>query len=87
MDTEDEQCGRMEEIYQQLHPAYCQFPPHTQDVCDIEIEGSSEVDNKDNSISIENDISHPTLPGLSVSRLHRAASLLGMLIKLQSRRL
>ncbi|KAG1348132.1 CSC1-like protein RXW8 [Cocos nucifera] len=86
MDSEDEQNGRMEEIYQQLHPAYCQFPPHTQDVCDVEVEGSSEAD-RDSSRGVENDFSHPTLPGLPVSRLRRAVSLLSVLINLQNGRL
>nr|XP_010943525.1 CSC1-like protein RXW8 isoform X2 [Elaeis guineensis] len=87
MDTEDEQSRRMEEIHRQLHPAYCQFPPHTQDVCDVEVEGSSEVDSKDSSRGMENDFSHPTLPGLPVSRLRRAVSLLSVLINLQNGRL
>lgn len=33
MDLRDEQYGRMEEIHQQLHFAYCQFPFSSHDLC------------------------------------------------------
>lgn len=33
MDLRDEQSGRMEEIHQQLHFAYCQFPFSSHDLC------------------------------------------------------
>lgn len=33
MDRQDEQCGRMEEILQQLHCAYCQFTLTSHDLC------------------------------------------------------
>lgn len=35
MDQQDEQGGRMEEIYQQLKSAYCQFRLISLDLCNI----------------------------------------------------
>ena len=33
MDRDDEQSGRMDQIYQQLHSAYCQFPITGHEFC------------------------------------------------------
>lgn len=33
MDQRDEHCGRLEEIYEQLHSAYCQFTSSGQSEC------------------------------------------------------
>lgn len=49
MDRKDEQCGRMEEIYQQLHSAYCQLKLISPELCRSEClnrqgEGDSSLD-------------------------------------------
>lgn len=33
MDRHDEQSGQMQEIYQHLHSAYCQFPFNSHELC------------------------------------------------------
>lgn len=57
MDQEDEQCGRMEEIHQQLHTAYQQLPPDEIDFCSGECSGSHELHENEGSriIQLDND--------------------------------
>ncbi|XP_039140092.1 CSC1-like protein RXW8 [Dioscorea cayenensis subsp. rotundata] len=55
MDQEDEQCGRMEEIHQQLHTAYQQLPPDEIDFCSGECSGSHELHENEGSRTIQLD--------------------------------
>ncbi|XP_020092492.1 CSC1-like protein RXW8 isoform X1 [Ananas comosus] len=92
-DREDEQSGRMEEIHQQLHSAYCQFSPHTGDRCHPETEGegeeegqcSTEVNDRNRSQDMKDGLSHPTLSGLPVAKLQRAVKSLSLIIALQNK--
>ncbi|OAY78861.1 CSC1-like protein RXW8 [Ananas comosus] len=92
-DREDEQSGKMEEIHQQLHSAYCQFSPHTGDMCHPETEGegeeegqcSTEVNDRNRSQDMKDGLSHPTLSGLPVAKLQRAVKSLSLIIALQNK--
>uniref|UniRef100_A0A2P2IPP4 CSC1/OSCA1-like 7TM region domain-containing protein n=1 Tax=Rhizophora mucronata TaxID=61149 RepID=A0A2P2IPP4_RHIMU len=42
MDRHNEQYGKMEEIYQQLHSAYCQLPIKSHELCDAACKNSNE---------------------------------------------
>lgn len=42
MDRRDERCGRMKDIYEQLHSAYCQFTGSTQSECFSSRQGDGE---------------------------------------------
>lgn len=98
MDREDEQSGRMEEIHEGLHSAYCQSTD-TESVDDISVErvqavcttdedgsgSSGEPSGKESVGQPVSDLSHPTLKGLPVDRLRRAVRSLGFMIGLQKR--
>ncbi|TKY74942.1 CSC protein RXW8 [Spatholobus suberectus] len=43
MDRRDERCGRMEQIYEQLHSEYCQFTGSTQSECFSSHQGDREL--------------------------------------------
>lgn len=47
MDKEDEKCGRMDGVHQQLQSAYCQFSPDTNDPCEDDGSIAREIDVKD----------------------------------------
>ena len=55
MDQEDEHCGRMEEIHQQLHMAYRQLLPEENDFCSDECSGSHELHENEGSRTIQLD--------------------------------
>lgn len=99
-DKEDEETGRMEQIYRQLLSAYCQFPAEISScyMPDEEGEGSSGVDKKETTGGCvdkkettggdsQADIEHPTLPHLPIYRLRRAINAVTMLFSLQNRNL
>ena len=93
MDMEDQQMGRPEDLHRRLHNAYFQFS----DTDDIPLEGvhsvgrdedgsgtSSESSRKETA---DDDLSHPTLDGLPVSRLRNAVRSLGSFLRPQRREL
>ncbi|KAF7051989.1 hypothetical protein CFC21_060160 [Triticum aestivum] len=98
MDREDEQSGRMDEIHEGLHAAYCQSTD-TESADDISLErvqavsttdedgsgSSGEPRGKESVGQPVSDLSHPTLKGLPVERLRRAVRSLGFMIRLQKR--
>lgn len=43
MDRKDERCGRMEQIFEQLHSAYCQFTSSSQSECFSSHQGEREI--------------------------------------------
>ncbi|CAL9166175.1 unnamed protein product [Musa hybrid cultivar] len=85
MDKADEQSGRMEQIHEQLLSAYSQFPPESHNVCLVDGEGTSGSNRKDESTELRNDLSHPTLVGLPISRLRQVVTAVSMLVSLQSK--
>lgn len=85
MDKADEQSGRMEQIHEQLLSAYSQFPPESHNVCLVDGEGTSGSNRKDESTESRNDLSHPTLVGLPISRLRQVVTAVSMLVSLQSK--
>lgn len=82
MDNEDDQSGRINQIHEQLLSAYSQFPSESPSSCmlDDEGEGSSRINKKDRSIVPKDDLPHPTLVGLPVSRLRQAVMAVPMLV-------
>jgi hypothetical protein len=97
MDREDERSGRMEHIHGQLHTAYCQFPD-TEDIQleKIQIDGNGGEKNcshgeskgketREEQQSRRDELSHPTLKGLPISRLQNAVRSITFLIRLQKR--
>ncbi|KAM0830021.1 hypothetical protein ACQ4PT_066493 [Festuca glaucescens] len=97
MDREDERSGRMEHIHGRLHTAYCQFPD-TEDIQleKIQIDGNGVEKNCSSGESKgketleeqqprRDELSHPTLKGLPVSRLQNAVRSITFLIRLQKR--
>ena len=93
MDIEDRQMGRTEDLHHRLHKAYFQFS----DTEDIPLEGVHSVgrDEDGSGTSGESsrkerandDLSHPTLDGLPVSRLRNAVRSLGSVLRPQRREL
>jgi len=67
MDIEDEKCGRMDEIHQQLQTAYCQFSPDASASCEgdgsttreVDVKDTREVDVKDCQEKLKNELHHP----------------------------
>lgn len=83
LDREDERSGRLEEILEQLHPAYCQVPADTTEFCD---QGENSVvtsqPNGENSSKhvTKNGAPHSSFSGLPVSRLKEALASISLLI-------
>lgn len=98
MDREDEQSGRMDEIHERIHSAYCQSTD-TESADDISLErvqaisttdedgsgSSGEPSGKESVGQPVSDLSHPTLKGLPVDRLRRVVRSLGFMIGLQKK--
>lgn len=87
MDREDEQLGRMEEIHEQLHTAYSQFP-HSTDGVKISDESSDVEDqasSSSQSIGPGKELSHPTLRGLPTARLQKAVRTVCLVVNLQKK--
>jgi calcium permeable stress-gated cation channel len=87
MDRDDEQSGRMEEIHEQLHTVYSQFPHSTGGV-KISDE-SSDVEDQASSSSQSNgsgkELAHPTLRGLPIARLQKAVRTVCLIANLQKK--
>ncbi|XP_078177952.1 hyperosmolality-gated Ca2+ permeable channel 2.1-like isoform X3 [Carex rostrata] len=86
LDREDEQLGRLEEIHEQLHTAYSQFPHDTSvkihdESSDVEDQASSS--NKSNGLGKE--LSHPTLKGLPNAQLQKAVRTVCLIVNLQKK--
>ena len=93
MDMEDQQMGRTEDLHRRLHNAYFQFS----DTDDIPLEGAHSVGRDEDGSgtsgessckeTTDDDLSHPTLDGLPVSRLRNAVRSLGSVLRPQRREL
>ena len=93
MDIEDRQMGRTEDLHRRLHNAYFQFS----DTDDIPLEGAHSVGRDEDGTgtsgessrkeTTDDDLSHPTLDGLPVSRLRNAVRSLGSVLRPQRREL
>ena len=93
MDMEDQQMGRTEDLHRRLHNAYFQFS----DTDDIPLEGAHSVGGDEDGTgtsgessrkeTTDDDLSHPTLDGLPVSRLRNAVRSLGSVLRPQRREL
>ncbi|XP_077233942.1 hyperosmolality-gated Ca2+ permeable channel 2.1-like [Tasmannia lanceolata] len=84
MDRQDEQCGRMEEIHQQLLQAYCQFSVTPGDLCEGEDSSEESGANKCSQGS-KRGLLNPMLGGLSALRLRDVFTWLSMLITFQEK--
>ncbi|KAK8969582.1 hypothetical protein KSP40_PGU002391 [Platanthera guangdongensis] len=87
MDNEDERFGRLEEIHEQLHAAYCQFQSKTPESHDRDPEeensAASRDDDGNSSKDGKNGAVHPTLGVLPVSRVRQALISLSFLAKME----
>ncbi|OEL31572.1 CSC1-like protein RXW8 [Dichanthelium oligosanthes] len=97
MDKEDQQMGRAEDLHERLHSAYFQFA----DTDDIPLEGvhtagrdedesgtSGESSHKESADDdTKDDLSHPTLDGLPVSRLRNVVRSLSTILRPKKREL
>lgn len=92
MDNEDERSGRIEEILEQLHPAYCQFPAdntaNTAESCDREENSARTSQAEGESTSkdvVKNGALHSTsLGGLPVARLKEAIASISLLVTIMN---
>lgn len=93
MDKEDQQSATTEDLHHRLHSAYFQF----HDTDDVPLEGhsttgrdedrsgcSGESSRKESAVD---ELSHPTLDGLPVSRLRSAVRSLGSILRPKKREL
>ncbi|PKA57045.1 DNA-directed RNA polymerase III subunit RPC2 [Apostasia shenzhenica] len=88
-DWEDEESGKMVEILQQLHSAYCQFPPGTPELGYVVSDGQSSAatENDAKNISKENKIGsfQPTSIRFPFSMLKRALASLALLVTMNDK--
>lgn len=88
LDNEDQRAGRLEEIHEQLHSAYCQFQSNTPEfsghIPEGEISAASRDDGGNSSKDGKNGAVHPTLGVLPVSKVKQALTSLSFLVKMES---
>lgn len=88
MDKKDEQSGRMEEVYKQLHSAYCQSPVTPDDSFN-----SGHVNHHEDGDSIQDPenvnpgLLHPTLGRVPVSGINVVIAWLFVLFSFQGKNL
>lgn len=84
MDRKDEQCGRMEEIYQQLHSAYCQFKVISQELCRSEcLNRQGEGDSSLDPGKLKPGLVHPMLARLPLPGIKQIIGWLSLLFSFQ----
>ncbi|KAF5176917.1 Csc1-like protein rxw8 [Thalictrum thalictroides] len=88
MDRKDERHGRMEEIYEQMQSAYCQFSLTSTDMYEVEASDHCGVVNGSRARDeVKARSAPPTLGVLPLSRIQQAATWISMLLTSQERNL
>jgi hypothetical protein len=84
MDRQDEQSGRMEEIHQQLHSAYCQFNVISQELCRSQcLNNQGEGDGSLDPEKLKSGLIHPMLARLPLPGIKEIIGWLSLLFSFQ----